>query len=933
MNNKIRVLACGWYGAGNMGDEFLLEMLRRWSNEMGATLSVLSINPAHTQTMHQVEAIDAYDLPTVAHAMQRSNLLILGGGGLFQTHHKFTIPALYSYRQADISAYARPLLMARQLGVPTLLWAQGVGPLEGDEPRQIVRDIFSEATYASVRDQDSLSLLTEIGVSRSITMAPDPVWAYSPPKGSHHNAGSRKRVALVLRPWPVVQGWEDHFIEALKNAVSVQSYTLVWIPFQALDVPGRSESDAPHVRRLMQRVGSAYIHEWLECTTISEIAQALDECDSVVCMRLHAQILALRMGKPTLCIEYDPKMTAVSLQAKVPERVRLEPDANLNTWRDTFVAWSNEGQPARATTDRASQLAEQAMAHRQVLWDAIKAANTREGESRWQAGNFDWLSAWLEEWSHQILVERDKQIATLNHSVTQRDDRITERDEQIISLNQTVAEHKGQTSTANQALAVCNRQIAGLNMALQAEKAEIQKLKSSTSWRLTRPLRFTKLFGQNPKRAAYNFAEFVYWRLPPATRQATRRLNHKFGGRVKWLLSPLSTNNEQTNRSTQDLSWEDFNTQVLSRRGEYKGVFVQEIIIDWNVPLYQRPQHIATALGGLGYLVIYKSNNWTADDVDGFKEVSKNVWLTNRHEVEQIEGVVRSFYSTAYANTPELLLENGKRGLLVYEYIDHIDAQISGDAENIRRLLAQKNFAFSGGADYIVVSARKLEAEAIEAVGRDKVILIQNGVDTQHYRNPVHQSTPLPDNLVSFTNKYSNIVGYFGALAPWLWYSTISELVETRQDLGFVFIGPDYYGGAEKLPRPDNVLYLGTVDYAILPAYATQFDVCFIPFAPGEIARTTSPLKLFEYFALEKPVVVTSEMRECVAFKEVFSGDSAKTLGQAINDAIKVKSDPPFKARLAQLADENSWGERALAMEIVFEKFRSQSNQNCGKNN
>ena len=223
------------------------------------------------------------------------------------------------------------------------------------------------------------------------------------------------------------------------------------------------------------------------------------------------------------------------------------------------------------------------------------------------------------------------------------------------------------------------------------------------------------------------------------------------------------------------------------------------------------------------------------------------------------------------------MLENGKRGVLVYEYIDHIDPQISGDdTENIRRLLALKDFAFGGGADYIVASARKLEAEAVMAVGRDKVILVQNGVDTRHYRNPIHQSTPLPENLIFFRKKYSNIVGYFGALAPWLWYEAVSELVEARPDLGFVFIGPDYYGGVEKLPKAENVLYLGTVDYKILPAYARQFDICFIPFAPGEIARTTSPLKLFEYFALEKPVVVTSEMLECVAFKEVFSGDSAR---------------------------------------------------------
>ena len=105
----------------------------------------------------------------------------------------------------------------------------------------------------------------------------------------------------------------------------------------------------------------------------------------------------------------------------------------------------------------------------------------------------------------------------------------------------------------------------------------------------------------------------------------------------------------------------------------------------------------------------------------------------------------------------------------------------------------------------------------------------------------------------------------------------------------------------------------------VLPAYARQFDICFIPFAPGEIAKTTLPLKLFEYFALEKPVVVTSEMLECVAFKEVFSGDSASALSQAIDAAIQVKNDAGFKKRLAELAEENDWEARAKAMEFIFQ--------------
>jgi DNA-binding transcriptional regulator/RsmH inhibitor MraZ len=59
-------------------------------------------------------------------------------------------------------------------------------------------------------------------------------------------------------------------------------------------------------------------------------------------------------------------------------------------------------------------------------------------------------------------------------------------------------------------------------------------------------------------------------------------------------------------------------------------------------------------------------------------------------------------------------------------------------------------------------------------------------------------------------------------------------------------------------------------------------------------------------------------MLECIAFEEVFSGDSSGALSQAIDAAVEIKNDLEFRARLAQLADENDWDERARAMEAVF---------------
>ena len=425
-------------------------------------------------------------------------------------------------------------------------------------------------------------------------------------------------------------------------------------------------------------------------------------------------------------------------------------------------------------------------------------------------------------------------------------------------------------------------------------------------------------------RGPYFIARDLYWRMPEGLRNSLR-------GPARHIAQTLRDTTRdggagallRASSGSTDLTWQQFRDNILSHVDAFKGVFVQSVVIDWNVDLYQRPQHMATAFARLGYLVIYQTDNWAKDDVVGFRQVRPNVWITNHKVLDFISDAVVSIYSTAYAYPDAIADASKKKVRIVYEYIDHIAPEISGEHGNIEILNEIKNRAFSGGTDFIVASAGVLYEEAVAAVGKDKVVLVPNGVDTRHYRNHASDDVALSDAFMAFRRKYKNVVGYFGALAPWIWYEEVNRLTESRPDLGFIFIGPDYFGGLEKIRQAENVLCTGPIDYQDLPAYAKNFDICLIPFEPGEIARTTSPLKLFEYFALEKPVVVTSVMNECVSFPEVFAGADADELSGQIDKALAVKDDPAFKARLAELADENDWDHRAGAYEKVFEGLRT----------
>jgi len=348
-------------------------------------------------------------------------------------------------------------------------------------------------------------------------------------------------------------------------------------------------------------------------------------------------------------------------------------------------------------------------------------------------------------------------------------------------------------------------------------------------------------------------------------------------------------------------------------KNDGKSVIVFLPSIEWNAVLFQRPQQMALALAKQGAFVVYTYSYPSTTQLGrNYVEITKNMWLTHDCGIaSHISGSTLIAHSTAWRTDVHDLNELTKQNnVLIYDYIDHIHPYITGEA-SIYPSYKLRSYCFGEGGNLILASAKELFEEA-KQLSSHPVLLVQNGVDPEHYECRAAAMAHEPTELVRLRQSGPKaLIGYFGAMAPWLWYDLINELSELRPDLGFVFVGPDYANAKEKLIMRKNVLAPGGVPYDKLPSYAKFFDVCFIPFAPGDIARTTSPLKLFEYFALGKPVVVTADMRECACFPEVATAGTLDEFSLAIDAALKRGRDQEHIARLKQLARDNSWDARA----------------------
>jgi len=55
--------------------------------------------------------------------------------------------------------------------------------------------------------------------------------------------------------------------------------------------------------------------------------------------------------------------------------------------------------------------------------------------------------------------------------------------------------------------------------------------------------------------------------------------------------------------------------------------------VDWNIPLFQRPQQLALEMSKNGYLFFFSTGKNLYDRVDGFKKINDNCYVTNQYDL------------------------------------------------------------------------------------------------------------------------------------------------------------------------------------------------------------------------------------------------------------------------------------------------------------
>ena len=369
--------------------------------------------------------------------------------------------------------------------------------------------------------------------------------------------------------------------------------------------------------------------------------------------------------------------------------------------------------------------------------------------------------------------------------------------------------------------------------------------------------------------------------------------------------------------------------------GSYDRVIIWRSSFGWNVPLFQRPQHIARYLAKKGCLVFYEITTVT-DKVRTYKRIEDNMVLVNFNNramqkllLEEIRKYDKpkyiQFYSTdatLSVNDLDLFVSDGYK--VIYEYIDDINPKLLGMnklpaniTDKYERMMEDKENTF------VVVTADALEKDVLDRRGSEKVVFSCNGVDYDHFTK-LDKEVKLDDKYMKVVKEGKPIIGYYGALANWFDYKMVKTLAKERPDYNIVLIGIKYDGSYNEanMEEYSNIHFLGPKKYEELPYYASDFTICTIPFLVNDITQATSPLKLFEYMALGKPIVTTA-MKECKKYKSVKIANNTDEFIKICDELVEISKNKGDKYYdlLKKEALENTWENKAQLIINLISKY------------
>lgn len=211
----------------------------------------------------------------------------------------------------------------------------------------------------------------------------------------------------------------------------------------------------------------------------------------------------------------------------------------------------------------------------------------------------------------------------------------------------------------------------------------------------------------------------------------------------------------------------------------------------------------------------------------------------------------------------------------------------------------------------------------------EKVVVIPNGVDIESFDPKRHEPKRM---FAGFT------VGFVGRLYAWhgldLLLEAIHDLRTEGLDLSLVVVGDglmrmEWETQSQKLGIASNVAFVGQVPWSEVAQYIAGFDVGYTGQIQLQVGKMYhSPLKLYEYMAMAKPVIASAFEDAQRMIQEgktgfLFEPGNKEDLKHALSCAYQAKEQLSAMGQQARevVVAQHSWVARIKTMIVGLEQI------------
>lgn len=327
-DQKKLVVISGYYGFGNLGDEAILEQLTIELKQFVAPdeIVVLSSLPDKTGKDFGISACSRWNPFKLASLLRKARLLVSGGGGLFQETRS----------PGSVLFYAGQIFLARAVGCPCVVYGQGIGPFKTGLGRTVTARAMSACSEITVRDSISAEFLKSRKIKHELTA--DPVWSLAGSPLPDKLSSALKSflsvdgpvLGISLRASPNLK--DNHLaslVSAMKSVLP-DNCRLVMMSFQ----DGQDRAVLEDLAARLESFPSILVrHD--DVNKPSQWLTLMTKIDFMIAMRMHAALMALKQGVPTLGIAYDPKVSLL-LDSFGQTTLNLANDKDSLSWAETL---------------------------------------------------------------------------------------------------------------------------------------------------------------------------------------------------------------------------------------------------------------------------------------------------------------------------------------------------------------------------------------------------------------------------------------------------------------------------------------------------------------------------------------------------------------------------------------------------------------------